>query len=141
VAKLGSVKLPLGEDMKYFGAIACLFAGMTPSAYAQEPGAVPVPQEVSALAGCWQGTGSVMGKPVSISLAAKPITEGALFLVEADSHAVTDPADRYAAHLIFGAESRLSSPTVSAVTSPLSEQARLTRAALKSPMSTQTPPS
>ncbi|MFN7109751.1 MAG: hypothetical protein ACK4MY_16150 [Brevundimonas sp.] len=102
MAKLGSVKLPLGEDMKYFGAIVCLFAGMPPSAYAQEPGAVPVPQEVSALAGCWQGTGSVMGKPVSITLAAKPITEGALFLVEADSHAVTDPADRYAAHLIFG---------------------------------------
>lgn len=88
--------------MKYVSAVACLLAGMTTSAYAQEPGAEPVPQEVLALAGCWQGAGSVMGKPVSITLAAKPITEGALFLVEADSHALTDPTDRYAAHLIFG---------------------------------------
>jgi hypothetical protein len=44
----------------------------------------------------------VKGKPVSISLTAKPITAGALFLVEVDSQALSDPADRYAAHLIFG---------------------------------------
>ena len=43
-----------------------------------------------------------MGKSVSISLTAKPITQGALFLVEVDSHALADPEDRYAAHLIFG---------------------------------------
>ncbi|HEX8471092.1 MAG TPA: hypothetical protein VF633_08275, partial [Brevundimonas sp.] len=38
----------------------------------------------------------------SISLNAKPITDGALFLVEVDSHAMADADDRYAAHLIFG---------------------------------------
>jgi len=43
-----------------------------------------------------------MGKPVEITLRNGPIALGALFLVEADSHAVADPADRYVAHLIFG---------------------------------------
>ena len=88
--------------MKYVGAAVWLLAGMTTSALAQEPGTAAVPQEVRELAGCWQGSGSVMGKPVSISLIAKPITEGALFLVEVDSQALADPEDRYAAHLIFG---------------------------------------
>lgn len=88
--------------MKYFVAAVWLLAGMTTSALAQEPGAAPLPQEVRELAGCWKGSGSVMGKPVSISLIAKPITEGALFLVEVDSQAMADPVDRYAAHLIFG---------------------------------------
>jgi hypothetical protein len=44
-----------------------------------------------------------MGKPVKITLTAKPIVEGALFLIEAESHATSDPADRYAAHLVIGA--------------------------------------
>ena len=88
--------------MKYVGAAVWLLSGMTTSALAQEPGAAPVPPEVQALAGCWQGSGSVMGKPVWISLTAKPITEGALFLVDVESHALADPDDRYAAHLIFG---------------------------------------
>lgn len=88
--------------MKYVGAAVWLFAGMTTSALAQEPGAAPVPQEVQAMAGCWQGSGTVMGKPVTIFLTAKPITEGALFLVEVESHALADPEDRYAAHLILG---------------------------------------
>ncbi|WP_395943358.1 hypothetical protein [Brevundimonas sp.] len=48
-----------------------------------------------------------MDKPVVISLKAKAITEGALFLVEAESHALSDPADRYAAHLIFGGKATL----------------------------------
>lgn len=88
--------------MTYVGAAVWLLAGMTTSALAQEPGTAPVPQEVKALAGCWEGAGSVLGKPVSITLAAKPITEGALFLVEVENVALADPADRYAAHLIFG---------------------------------------
>ena len=91
-----------GEYMAYVGAAVWLLAGMTTSALAQEPGAAPVPQEVRELAGCWQGSGSVMGKSVSISLTAKPIVEGALFLVEVDSQALADPEDRYAAHLILG---------------------------------------
>lgn len=88
--------------MKSFALAACLLTGTTTSVLAQEPVATPVPSQISALAGCWQGAGSVMGKPVLISLKAKPITEGALFLVEAESSATADPADRYAAHLIFG---------------------------------------
>ena len=43
-----------------------------------------------------------MGKPVSITLEARTIVGGALFVVETKSHALADPADRYAAHLIFG---------------------------------------
>lgn len=104
--------------MKYVGAAVCLLAGMTTSALAQEPGAAPVPQEVRELTGCWQGSGSVMGKPVSISLNAKPITEGALFLVEVDSHALADPEDRYAAHLIFGGKTAsAASPTATNIMS------------------------
>ena len=86
--------------MTYVGAAVWLLAGMTASALAQEPGTAPVPREVEALAGCWEGAGSVLGKPVSITLAAKPITEGALFLVEVENVALADPADHYAAHLL-----------------------------------------
>ena len=64
---------------------------------------VQLPAQVTALVGCWQGTGEVMGKPVTVTLTAKPIALGAMFLIEADSHAKTDPADRYAAHLVIGA--------------------------------------
>ncbi|MFT4253746.1 MAG: hypothetical protein QM608_14830 [Caulobacter sp.] len=60
------------------------------------------PGEVRALAGCWGGDGAVMGKPVAIVLAVKPTAGEAMMLVEADSHAKADPADRYAAHLLFG---------------------------------------
>ncbi|CAN5304675.1 hypothetical protein BH10PSE4_BH10PSE4_13750 [soil metagenome] len=58
---------------------------------------------VTALTGCWRGTGAVMGKPVTIVLSVKPIVDGAMVMVEADSHATADPADRYAAHLLFAA--------------------------------------
>jgi hypothetical protein len=81
--------------------IAALAAGSA----VQEPGAAAVPSQVTALAGCWQGAGAVMGKPVTIHLAARTIADGALFLIETDSEATADPADRYAAHLIFGGKS------------------------------------
>lgn len=42
-----------------------------------------------------------MGKAVSITLTAKSVALGALFTVDADSAALADPADRYAAHLTF----------------------------------------
>lgn len=92
--------------MKYVSAAVWLLAGAATCAFAQEPGAAPVPEQVAALSGCWEGVGSVMGKAVSIALAAKPITEGALFLVEVENVAVGDPDDRYAAHLIFGGKTR-----------------------------------
>ena len=88
--------------MKQKFVAAGLVAAMATTALAQEPEAAPVPQTVQALAGCWRGSGSVMDKPVSISLSGKPITDGALFLVEVESQARADPADRYSAHLIFG---------------------------------------
>jgi len=70
-------------------------------AMAEEPPVGP-PAEVKALAGCWSGEGAVMGKPVTIALAVKPVAGDAMMLVEADSHAKADPADAYAAHLLFG---------------------------------------
>lgn len=81
-----------------------LVAALTTAApaIAQEPGAAPVPVEISALAGCWRGDGEVMGKPVLLTLSARPITQGAFFLIETDSRAKADPADRHNAHLIFG---------------------------------------
>lgn len=72
------------------------------AARAEDPPPAPPPAEVSALAGCWKGEGTVMGKPVSIALAARPIVGGAMMLVEVDSAAKADPADTYAAHLLFG---------------------------------------
>ena len=71
-------------------------------AWAAEPGTPPVPAPVRALAGCWEGEGQVMDKPVTITVAAKPIAEGALLALDAQSRTVADAADRYAAHLIFG---------------------------------------
>ncbi len=92
--------------MRHIYAAAALTAALTvalaSAAKAQEPGAAPLPAAVAALEGCWRGAGSVMGKPVAVTLDARPVALGALFVVEADSHAVDDPADRYAAHLIFG---------------------------------------
>jgi hypothetical protein len=73
------------------------------SALAQDAPPPQVPAQVTALAGCWRGTGEVMGKPVTLSLSAKPIALGAMFLIEAESQAKADPADRYAAHLVIGA--------------------------------------
>lgn len=84
-------------------ALALALALAAGSALAQDARPAQLPAQVTALAGCWQGTGEVMGKPVAITLAAKPIALGAMFLVEAESHATADPADRYAAHLVIGA--------------------------------------
>ncbi|MEH0196106.1 hypothetical protein V7S57_09935 [Caulobacter sp. CCNWLY153] len=72
------------------------------AARAEDPPPTPPPAEVSALAGCWKGEGTVMGKPVTIALSARPIVGGAMMLVEADSVAKADPADTYAAHLLLG---------------------------------------
>jgi hypothetical protein len=71
-------------------------------AWAEDPPPAPVPAEVKALEGCWRGDGEVMGKPVEITLSAKPVALGTMLTVDADSHAKADAKDRYAAHLIFG---------------------------------------
>lgn len=63
------------------------------------------PDAVKRLAGCWQGEGAVRDKPVRVRLSARDAALGALFVVDVESAATGDPADRYAAHLIFaGAE-------------------------------------
>ncbi|PVM83103.1 hypothetical protein DDF67_22405 [Caulobacter endophyticus] len=69
---------------------------------AEDPPPTPPPVEVEALAGCWKGQGTVMGKPVTIALKAAPIVGGAMMLVQADSAAKADPTDAYAAHLLLG---------------------------------------
>lgn len=87
--------------MKAFVTLSFLVLMPGASALAQ-PAAAVVPAQVRALAGCWQGEGVVMQKAVAVTLTARPITDGAMFLIEAQSHATADPADRYAAHLVFG---------------------------------------
>jgi hypothetical protein len=88
--------------MKACFSLSCLLLSVGAPALAQDPAPAVVPTQVRALEGCWRGEGVVMDKPVVITLAARPITEGAMFLVEAQSQAKSDPNDRYAAHLVFG---------------------------------------
>jgi len=88
--------------MKISNALVLLLPLAGGPALAQEAPPIQAPAPLRALDGCWQGAGEVMGKPVTITLSARPIVEGALVLVEAQSQATADPADRYAAHLLFG---------------------------------------
>jgi hypothetical protein len=89
--------------MKISSALAALLSLASGSALAQDPPSASLPTQVKALEGCWRGTGEVMGKPVTLTLSAKPIALGAMFLIEAQSQAKADPGDRYAAHLVLGA--------------------------------------
>jgi hypothetical protein len=70
---------------------------------AAEPG---VPPGVAQIAGCWRGEGAVEDKPVTMAIVARPAALGALLVVEADSQATADPADRYAAHLVFAGDGK-----------------------------------
>jgi len=88
--------------MKASSALAALLSLTAGSALAQDTPTAQLPAQVTALAGCWQGTGEVMGKPVTLTLSAKPVVLDAMFLIETDSRAKADPADRYAAHLLIG---------------------------------------
>ena len=89
--------------MKVSSALAALLTLAGGAAVAQDAPPPSVPAQVKALEGCWRGDGEVMGKPVTLTLSAKPIALGAMFLVETESQAKADPADRYAAHLVIGA--------------------------------------
>lgn len=71
------------------------------AAWAEDPPPAPVPAEVKALEGCWRGDGEVMGKPVTMTLSAKPAALGTVLTIDADSYAKADPKDRYAAHLVL----------------------------------------
>ncbi|MCC2975527.1 hypothetical protein LK533_02415 [Sphingomonas sp. PL-96] len=76
------------------------WAAFASCAAAEEPARAP--DAVRQLEGCWQGTGSVLDKPVTIALEVRPVALGAMMAVDARSVATSDPADRYAAHLLFG---------------------------------------
>lgn len=89
--------------MKVSQMLAGLLSLAAGPALTQDAPPVSLPAQVTALEGCWRGTGEVMGKPVTLSLSAKPIALGAMFLIETESQAKADPADRYAAHLVIGA--------------------------------------
>lgn len=89
--------------MKISSVVGAALALAGSSALAQDAPSAPLPAQVKALEGCWQGTGEVMGKPVTLALSAKPIALGAMFLIETESQAKADLADRYAAHLVIGA--------------------------------------
>lgn len=82
--------------------IAAASFALPQAGLAAEPSPPRVPAAVGALAGCWEGEGEVMEKPVTIMVAARPIAEGALLTLDAHSRALADAADRYAAHLVFG---------------------------------------
>ena len=75
------------------------------AAHSAEPGSTPVPAPIIALKGCWEGTGEVMSKPVTIAILAKPIVQDAMLALDVESIAVADSKDRYSAHLIFGGAS------------------------------------
>ncbi|HJV41024.1 hypothetical protein [Caulobacter sp.] len=81
--------------------LSVLFVVMAGAAWAEDPPPAPIPAQVGALEGCWRGAGEVMGKPVEIVLSARPVALGTMLTVDVDSRAKADPADRYAAHLVF----------------------------------------
>ncbi|WP_010542823.1 hypothetical protein [Sphingomonas elodea] len=68
----------------------------------QAQSVAPPPAGLHAIEGCWQGNGTVMGKPVTLTLHAAPAALGAMIAVDTTSVAATDATDRYAAHLVFG---------------------------------------
>jgi hypothetical protein len=89
--------------MKVSSTLAGLLALTAGPALARDAPPLLIPAQVQALEGCWRGDGEVMGKPVTLTLSAKPVALGALFVIETESQAKADPTDRYAAHLVIGA--------------------------------------
>ena len=86
--------------------VAVALFSVSSAAHPAEPGATLVPTAVIALKGCWEGRGEVMGKPVTISVVARPIVQDAMWALEAESSAVADTRDSYSAHLVFGGANR-----------------------------------
>jgi hypothetical protein len=56
-----------GDGMKVSSALVLLLSLAGGSALAQDAPPPQVPAQVTALAGCWRGTGEVMGKPVTLT--------------------------------------------------------------------------
>lgn len=95
--------------------IALALVALPQAGWAAEPNTPAVPAAVRALVGCWTGEGEVMRKPVTITAEAQPIAEDALLVLDTHSRAVTDAADRYAAHLVFGGTSKPSETQAGAI--------------------------
>ena len=89
--------------MKLLSTLAVLASLIAGPALADDAPSAPLPAQVRALEGCWRGEGEVMGKAVTLTIAAKPVALGALLVIETESQAKADAADRYAAHLVVGA--------------------------------------
>jgi hypothetical protein len=77
-------------------------SGLLLASAAQARSVAPPPAALQALEGCWQGSGTVMDKPVTLTLRAAPTALGAMIALDTTSVATADVADRYAAHLVFG---------------------------------------
>jgi hypothetical protein len=83
------------------GWFAMVLAVLPAAVAAAEP-----PAGVALISGCWRGEGTVEGKPVTMAVVARPAALGALLVVEAESEAVADSSDRYAAHLVFAGDGK-----------------------------------
>jgi len=77
-------------------------SGLLLASAAQAQTDAPPPAALQALQGCWHGSGTVMGKHVTLTLRAEPTALGAMIALDTTSVANADPTDRYAAHLVFG---------------------------------------
>jgi hypothetical protein len=101
-----------GSMIKTLCCAATAMLALSTLARATEPGATRIPQAVVAVSGCWGGRGEVMGKPVTVTVDAKPIVQNAMMALDAESIAIADRNDRYSAHLLLGgAGDRPGSPT------------------------------
>jgi hypothetical protein len=94
----------LAEYAMSFTIQGCLLAlsGLAVALPAQAAEAPLLPAALLAIDGCWTGEGHVMGKSVTMAIQARPVALDALMVVDAESHAIDDPVDRYAAHLTLG---------------------------------------
>lgn len=87
------------NDMR--GWVAMALAVLPAPVAAAEP-----PAGAALISGCWRGDGTVEGKPVTMAVVARPAALGALLVVEAESEAVADSSDRYAAHLVLAGDGK-----------------------------------
>lgn len=57
-----------------------------------------------------------MEKPASVTIIARPLLHDAMFALDAESTAVANHRDRYAAHLIFGGAGTQAEASIDAIT-------------------------
>ncbi|PZU66773.1 MAG: hypothetical protein DI540_13650 [Sphingobium sp.] len=84
--------------------LAALLLAGSAVAKADDASSGSVPTTVRSLAGCWRGEGTVLRKPVTVTLTIRTILLDSMIAVDVDSSAKADAADRYQAHLLFGGD-------------------------------------